>query len=54
MFYWTLIEIQLYNINFFHNPLLLFILFRVILNYHSDLEISKNVAKITMGKHWSL
>jgi hypothetical protein len=37
-------------------PLLLFIYayFWVLLNYHGNLEFSKNVAKITVGKHWSL
>jgi hypothetical protein len=28
--------------------------FLVLLSYHGDLEFSKNVAKITLGKHWSL
>jgi hypothetical protein len=37
-------------------PLLLSIYacFLVLLNYHGDLEFSKNVIKITVGKHWSL
>jgi hypothetical protein len=37
-------------------PLLLFIYayFWVLLNYYDDLEFSKNVAKIIVGKHWSL
>jgi hypothetical protein len=26
----------------------------VLLNYHGNLEFSKNVAKITVGKHWSV
>jgi hypothetical protein len=46
----------LYNSNFFHNSLFTFYLclFLVLLNYHGDLEFSKNAAKLTVGKHWSL
>jgi hypothetical protein len=37
-------------------PLFLFIYayFWLLLNYHGHLEFSKNVAKITVGRHWSL
>jgi hypothetical protein len=37
-------------------PLFLFIYayLWVLLNYHGHLEFSKNVAKITVVKHWSL
>jgi hypothetical protein len=50
---WALGGFNLHTTNFPHNSHFTFyyVSYGVLLNYHGNLEYSKNVTKITVGKH---
>jgi hypothetical protein len=56
MFVWALGGFNLHTTNFSHNSHFTFYCasYWVLLNYHGNLKFSKNVTKITVGRHWPL